>query len=164
MYSREKFGWMKLNGRGGMKEVFLEGLPSDAGRVEGKGARGSVRQLLSRAVPTRQRQGGPGDRIPPQTHGKGALGMGEGRPLAHSEDGKRLIKSVCRRDKDSGGAGAGSLECLPDNSQNLAEDEQLPGRSGGETQEPGLLHSPSLLSTPPVPYRSRARGRTCNHS
>ena len=99
-----------------------------------------------------------------QTHGKGALGMGEGHPLAHSEDGKRLIESVCRRDKDSGGAGAGSLECLPDNSQNLAEDEQLPGRSGGETQEPGLLHSPSLLSTPPVPYRSWARGRTCNHS
>lgn len=154
---------MKLNGRGGMKEGFLEGLPSDAGRVEGKGARESVRQLLPRDVPIRQRRQGQGITHLQRHTERGALGAGERRPLAHSKDGKRLIESVCRQDKDSSRAGAGSLECLPDNSQNLAEDEQLPGRQGGESQEPSLLHSPALLSTPPIPYRSRARGRTCNH-
>ena len=41
----------------------------------------------------------------------------------HPQDGKRLIESVFRQDKDSGRAGAGSLECLPENAQNLAEDE-----------------------------------------
>lgn len=71
---------MKLNGRGGRKEGFLEGLPSDAGRVEGKGARESVRQLLSRDLPTRQRQGGLGDHIPPETHGNGGIRDGTRTP------------------------------------------------------------------------------------
>lgn len=35
-----------------MKEGFLEGLPSDAGRIDRKGARESVRQVFSRDVPT----------------------------------------------------------------------------------------------------------------
>lgn len=75
----------------------------------------------------------------------GALGLGGGRPRALSKDGKRLIESVCRQDKDTGRAGAGSLECLPDNAQNLAKDEQLPGRVGRE--EPGTWPPP--LSLPP---------------
>lgn len=69
----------------------------------------------------------------------------------HTRDGKRLIESVCRQDKDSGRAGAGSLECLPDNAQNLAEDEQLPGRIAREEKgswparpHPLLPHPQSL--------------------
>lgn len=74
----------------------------------------------------------------------------------HPEDGKRLIESVCRQDKDSGRAGAGSLECLPENAQNLAEDEQLPERTGREEQETW----PPLLSLPasPLPESHKKRG------
>lgn len=78
---------------------------------------------------------------------KGATGMEEDTPT-HPENGKGLIESVCRQDKDSGRAGAGSLECLPENAQNLAEDKQLPERIGKEEQgtwSPPLSCPPSAL-------------------
>lgn len=52
-----------------------------------------------------------GRRLPPPTHTQ---------THKHGE-GKSLTESVCRRDKDSGRAGAGSLERFPDNAQNLAK-------------------------------------------
>lgn len=82
--------------------------------------------------------------MPPEAQEGGAARTGGGCPT-HSEDGERLIGSVCRQDKDSSRAGAGSLECLPDNAQNLAEDEQLPGRIAWKSEEPGLLILPPSL-------------------
>lgn len=87
--------------------------------------------------------------MPPEAQEGGAARTGGGCPT-HSEDGERLIGSVCRQDKDSSRAGAGSLECLPDNAQNLAEDEQLPGRIAWKSEEPGLLILPPSLPAPPI--------------
>lgn len=104
-------------------------------------------------------QGGHGERgmsDAPETHRKGGpLGVEEDAPT-HPENGKRLIESVCRQDKDSGRTGAGSLECLPENAQNLAEDEQLPGRAGREEQ--GTWPPPFSLPPSPLPESHKKRG------
>lgn len=91
----------------------------------------------------------------PRDTRKGATGEEKGTPT-HPENGKELTESVCRQDKDSGRAGAGSLECLPENAQNLAEDEQLPERIGKEEQ--GTWPPP--LSCPPsaLPQSHKKRG------
>lgn len=81
---------------------------------------------------------------------RGPPGVEEVAPI-HPQNGKRLIESVFGEDKDSGRAGAGSPECLPENAQNLAEDELLPGRFWREEQgtwPPPLFTLLSLL--PPL--------------